>query len=376
MNAFTRCGGKKIGGAMYDHGEDQLIGGDKWRNKEERVDEYDEASSLPFRKIFHHNSYEETRNPSRARIIAEEWFAQSSLPAGERKAYLDEQKERIEEVENRKQRVIPSLKDQSLRQAWHRRISRPVDKVNEAGRWRGLISKKKYHYPIGPIARFYLGHSGLPEERVLGRMAMDPHIDDAEPKEVRFNMPEPEVVAEMEKQHLPRLSRWALGELRSRIETDDTQEGVRKDIMRRAWERGDAARWATRSGSPVDLEAILEYEAERAEEQSGTDRLHTSALDQVAIRDLYLMKRIMRRLRLAIRLASLHLQSSWLKSSNPQRMRRPTLFEKAWAWADFWRFHGMSSNLLNQSDEILFEDLCCQYIKLTAARPSLGLRIR
>nr|YP_010933132.1 hypothetical chloroplast RF1 [Klebsormidium subtilissimum]YP_010933144.1 hypothetical chloroplast RF1 [Klebsormidium subtilissimum]WKT08090.1 hypothetical chloroplast RF1 [Klebsormidium subtilissimum]WKT08091.1 hypothetical chloroplast RF1 [Klebsormidium subtilissimum] len=339
-----------------DHGKHNFIGVDKWRNKEERVDEYDQANSLPFRKIFHHHSYEETRNPSRARIVAEEWFAQSSLPAGERKAYLDEQKERIEKVENRKQKVIPSLKDKSLRQAWHRRISRPVNKINEADRWRGLISKKKYHYPIGPIARFYLGHSGLPEEKVLGHVAMDPHIDDAEPKEVRFNMPKPEVVAEMEKQHLPRLSRWALGELRSRIETDDTQEGVRKDIMRRAWERGDAARWATRSGSPPDLEAILEYEADRADEQSGTDRLHTSALDQVAIRDLYLMKRIMRRLRLAIRLASLHLQSSWLKSSNPQRMRRPTLFEKTWAWADFWRFHGMSSNLFNQSDKNPFEE--------------------
>ena len=357
-----------------DHGEDHLIGGDNWRNKEERVDEYDQASSLPFRKIFHHNSYEETRNPSRARIVAEEWFAQSSLPAGERKAYLDEQKERIEEIENRKQRVIPSLKDKSLRQAWHRRMSRRVEKVNEAGRWRGLISKKKYHYPIGPIARFYLGHSGLPEERVLGRVAIDPHIEDSEPKEVRFNMPEPEVVAEMEKQHLPRLSRWALGELRSRIETDDTQEGVRKDIMRRAWERGDTARWATRSGSPPDLEAILEYEAERADEQSGTDRLHTSALDQVAIRDLYLMKRIMRRLRLAIRLASLHLQSSWLKSSNPKRMRRPTLFEKAWAWADFWRFHGMSSNLLNESDEILFEDPMLPVHKTDNSETELGLK--
>jgi hypothetical protein len=310
-----------------------------WRNKNEGFDEYDQVALLPWRKVLNHQSYEETRNPSRARIVAEEWFAQSSLPARERKAYLDEQKERIEEVENRKERVIPSLKDKILQKAWHRRISRPVKRVNEKDRWTGLISKKKHHYPIGPITRFYLGHSGLPEERVLGRVAIDPYIDDAEPKEVRFNMPEPEVVAEMEKQHLPRLSRWAFGELRSRIETDDTQEGVRKDIMRRAWERGDAARWATRSGSPPDLEAILEYEAERADEQSGTDRLHTSALDQVAIRDLYLMKRIMRRLRLAIQLASLHLQSSWLKSSNPQRMRRPTLFEKAWAWADFWRFH-------------------------------------
>jgi len=324
-------------------GAGRRIGRHNWRDKQEGVDEYDQVSLLPWRKLLNHASYEETRNPSRARIVAEEWFAQSSLPAGERKAYLDEQKERIEEVENRKERVIPSLNDKSLREAWHRRISRPVKKVNEAGRWRGLISKKKHHYPIGPITRFYLGHSGLPEERVLGRVAIDPYIDDAEPKEVRFNMPEPEVVAEMEKQHLPRLSRWAFGELRSRIETDDTQEGVRKDIMRRAWERGDGARWATRSGSPPDLEAILEYEAERADEQSGTDRLHTSALDQVAIRDLYLMKRIMRRLRLAIQLASLHLQSSWLKSSNPQRMRRPTLFERAWAWADFWRFHGLMS---------------------------------
>lgn len=338
-------------GDIYD-GEHHLLtvgrqdGWYNWRNKHDGLDEYDQVSSLPWRKTFNHESYEETRNPSRARIVAEEWFAQSSLPAGERKAYLDEQKERIEEVENRKERIIPSLNDKSLRKAWHRRISRPVKKVNEADRWRGLISKKKHHYPIGPITRFYLGHSGLPEERVLGRVAIDPYIDDTEPKEVRFNMPEPEVVAEMEKQHLPRLSRWAFGQLRSRIETDDTQEGVRKDIMRRAWERGDAARWATRSGSPPDLEAILEYEAERADEQSGTDRLHTSTLDQVAIRDLYLMKRIMRRLRLALQLASLHLQSSWLKSSNPQRMRRPTLFEKAWAWADFWRFHG----LMNQRD--------------------------
>ena len=207
---------------------------------------------------------------------------------------------------------------------------------------------------------------------------MDPHIDDAEAKKVSLDMPELEVVAEMEKQHLPRLSRWALGELRSRIETDDTQEGVRKDIMRRAWERGDAARWAARSGSPPDLEAILEYEGERADEQSGTGRLHTSALDQVAIRDLYLMKRIMRRLRLAHRLASLHLQSRWLKSANPQRMRRPTLFEKAWAWADFWRFHGVNSNLFNQTDEMIFEvALGCQESKnLTAAGSSMSLRAR
>ena len=107
-----------------DHGEDNNVGGDNWRNKEEEVDEYDQASSLPFRKIFHHNSHEESRNPSRARIVAEEWFAQSSLPPGERKAYLDEQKERIEEVEKRKQKAIPSLKDKILRQAWHRRMSR------------------------------------------------------------------------------------------------------------------------------------------------------------------------------------------------------------------------------------------------------------
>ena len=338
-----------------DHVEDNNVGGDNWRNNEEEVDEYDQASSLPFRKIFHHNSHEESRNLSRARIVAEEWFAQSSLPPGERKAYLDEQKERIEEVEKRKQKAIPSLKDKIMRQAWHRRMTRPINKVTEADRWRGLISKRKYHYPIGPIARFYLGHSGLPEERALGRVPMDPQIHEAKAKKMGLDMPELELVAEMEKQHLPRLSRWALGELRSRIEADDTQEGVRKDIMRRAWERGDAARWAARSGSPPDLEAILEYEGERADEQSGTGRLHTSALDQVAIRDLYLMKRIMRRLRLAHRLASLHLQSRWLKSANPQRMRRPTAFEKAWAWADFWRFHGVNSNLFNKTDEMILE---------------------
>lgn len=331
----------------------KYVGEDKWRNTEEDMDERDQTSSLPFRKIYlRYLSHVEPRNPSRARIVAEEWFAQSFLPAGERKAYLDEQKERIEEIENRKQTVIPSLKDKSLRREWHRHMGRPINRVNEADRWRGVISKRKHHYPIGPVARFHLEHSGLPEERVLGRVPMDPHIEDAEFNEGNFGMPEHKVMAEMEKQNLPRLSRWALGELRSRIETDDTQEGIRKDVMRRAWERGDDASWAARSGSPPDLEAILEYEKERADEQSGTERLHTSALDQVAIRDLYLMKRIMRRLRLAFRLASLHLQSRWLKSSNPQRMRRPTQLEKAWAWTDFFRFHATKNILLHRIDKL------------------------
>ena len=333
--------------------ENTLIGPNKWGIIEEEMDERDAASSLPFRKVFQHNSHVEARNPSRARIVAEEWFAQSSLPPGERRAYLDEQKGWIEEVEKRKQKVIRSLKDRSLRRAWHRRLSRPVNRVNEADRWREIISKSKHHYPLGPIARFHLGHSGLPEERALGRVPMDPHITDPE-----LDMFEPEIVAEMRKQRMPRLSRWALGELRSRIEADDMQEGVRKDIMRRAWERGDATSWATRSGSPPDLEAILEYEEERAEEQRGTERLHTSALDQVAIRDLYLMKRMMRRLRLAFQLASLHLQSTWLKSSNPQRMRRPTQFEKAWAWRDFWQFQSvMKENLINKQDQMDLDDL-------------------
>nr|YP_010932691.1 hypothetical chloroplast RF1 [Klebsormidium dissectum]YP_010932703.1 hypothetical chloroplast RF1 [Klebsormidium dissectum]WKT06457.1 hypothetical chloroplast RF1 [Klebsormidium dissectum]WKT06458.1 hypothetical chloroplast RF1 [Klebsormidium dissectum] len=336
--------------------ETYLFGSDHWKNREIELDEHDQPSSLPFRKILRYRSHEDSRNPSRARIVAEEWLTQSSLPPGERKAYLDEQKERIEEVERRKQTVIPSLKEKSLRRDWHKRISRPVGRVNGADRWRGLISKRMHHYSIGPIARFYLEHPGLPEERALGLVPINPHIDDAEPKEASPNMPEPEVVAEMEKQPPPRLSRWALGELRSRIEADDTQEGVQKDIMRRAWERGDAASWAARSGSAPDLEAILEYEEERADEQSGTDRLHTSALDQVAIRDLYLMKRILRRLRLAFRLASLHLQSSWLKSANPQRMRRPTQFERAWAWADFWRFHGVTTSLLDPENETTLEE--------------------
>jgi hypothetical protein len=327
--------------------EPELFGNDPWRNREIEHDEHDQPSSLTFRKILQYRSRQDSRNLSRARIVAEEWLNQSSLSPGERKAYLDEQKERIDEVERRKQTVIPSLKEKSLSRDWHKRMSRPADRVNGADRWSGLISKKTHHYSTGPIARFYVEHPALPEERALGLMPMDPSLGDAKPKEKRPNKPEPGVVAEMEKQPGPRLSRWALAELRSRIEADDTQEGVQKDIMRRAWERGDAASWAARSGSSPDLEAILEYEEERAIEQSGTDRLHTSSLDQVAIRDLYLMKRIMRRLRLAFRLASLHLQSSWLKSANPQRMRRPTQFERAWAWADFWRFHGVRRSLLD-----------------------------
>nr|YP_010932478.1 hypothetical chloroplast RF1 [Interfilum massjukiae]YP_010932490.1 hypothetical chloroplast RF1 [Interfilum massjukiae]WKT06041.1 hypothetical chloroplast RF1 [Interfilum massjukiae]WKT06042.1 hypothetical chloroplast RF1 [Interfilum massjukiae] len=347
-------GGWKLWWSDVSPGDDTFLAPDGWRIAEEEMDERDDGSSLPFRKIFHSNSQVEARNPSRARIVAEEWFAQSTLPPGERRAYLDEQKARIEEVEMRKQSVIPSLKDRGLRRGWHSRLSRSINRVTKRDRWIGLVSKSKHHYPLGPIARFYLGHSGLPEERALGHVPMDPHIDDPELEESGLEMPE--VVTEVEKQHMPRLSRWGLGELRSRIETDDMQEGVRKDIMRRAWERGDAAKWAARSGSPPDLEAILEYEEERANEQSGTERLHTSTLDQVTIRDLYLMKRMMRRLRFAFRLASLHLQSSWLKSSNPQRMRRPTQFEKAWAWRDFWRFHGVSYELLNPEDTMELDD--------------------
>ena len=62
---------------MSDEYKERYVGEEKWRNTEENIDEHDQASSLPFRKIyFRYSPHVEPRNLYRARIVAEEWFAQ------------------------------------------------------------------------------------------------------------------------------------------------------------------------------------------------------------------------------------------------------------------------------------------------------------